>query len=181
MKPRPLPAHISSLLDTFAASPRLVAHLTLVHDVACTLIARLDEIWPSLTYDRDAVRIGTAIHDIGKIQHPEELSAPGNKHEAAGESVLLAHGFPAIDARFARTHGQWETTPNATLADLLVVWADNLWRGKRNESLEAAICQEIVRQTNETQWQAFLALDDIATAITADADARISWQSQQPI
>jgi len=28
--------------------------------------------------------MGAALHDIGKVLHPEELSGPGNAHEIAG-------------------------------------------------------------------------------------------------
>ncbi len=63
MQLRPLPTPVSALLDDLHAPPRLVAHLALVHDVARTLVSSLDEPWPSLSYDRDAVRIGFQIVD----------------------------------------------------------------------------------------------------------------------
>ena len=47
MNLEPLPPEVDDLLRRLTASPRLVAHLTLVHDVACTLTARLDAAWPS--------------------------------------------------------------------------------------------------------------------------------------
>jgi putative nucleotidyltransferase with HDIG domain len=156
----------------------LVAHLTLVHDVSCLLTAQLDATWPALRYDRAAVQIGAALHDIGKTAHPEELVQPGHAHEAAGEVVLREHGFPAALARFARTHRQWadELTPQPE--DWLVALADTWWRGKREELLEAAVCHWIAEQTQTAQWEVFTALDDIATAITARADARLAWQRQ---
>lgn len=111
MNVAPLPPEIDALLRRMHASPRLIAHLTLVHDVACTLIERLDAAWPTLHYDREAVRIGAVTHDIGKTVHPDEVTHPGYAHEAAGETLLLAQGFPNTLARFARTHGQWSATP----------------------------------------------------------------------
>ena len=149
------------------APPRLVAHLTLVHDVSCLLTAQLHATWPALRYDRTAVQVGAALHDIGKTVHPEELTQPGHAHEAAGEVLLGEHGFPETLARIARTHRQWpdELTPQPE--DLLVALADTWWRGKREEQLEAAVCRWIAEQMQLAQWQVFTALDDIAAGITA--------------
>jgi hypothetical protein len=91
----PLPPEVADLLRRLRASPRLVAHLTLVHDVACTLTARLDAEWPTLAYDRTAVHMGAAIHAIGKTTHPEELTQPGHAHELAGAGLLRAQGCSA--------------------------------------------------------------------------------------
>jgi putative nucleotidyltransferase with HDIG domain len=178
---RPLPVEAAALLETLGASPRLVAHLTLVHDVACTLIASFEMAWPSLSYDRDAVRLGAAIHDIGKIVHPEELAAPGHLHESAGEALLQAQGWPKEVARFARTHHQWgaETTPH--LENCIVALADTLWRGRRDASLETAFCAAVAQQTREPAWQVFLALDEIASRVSAEADLRLAWHNQHAV
>ena len=172
----PLPTEVADLLRRLMAPPRLVAHLTLVHDVACTLTARLDAAWPTLAYDRTAVRIGAAIHDVGKTVHPEELTHPGHAHEQAGERLLLAQGFPEALARFARTHSQWAAAPASQPEDLLVALADGWWRGKRDDQLEAAVGRWIAHQTQAAHWQVFASLDDIATSITTSADARLAWQ-----
>ncbi len=37
----PLPSEVADLLSQLDAPPRLAAHLTLVHDIACKLTARL--------------------------------------------------------------------------------------------------------------------------------------------
>src|SRR5260370_12798649 len=86
----PLPAQVVSLLEELHAPPRLVAHLRLVHDVARTIISRLDRAWPNLIYDRQAVLIGAATHDIGKIVHPQGFSHPRDAHEKAGDAILTA-------------------------------------------------------------------------------------------
>jgi hypothetical protein len=176
-----MPPEVVSLLERLAAPPRLVAHLTLVHDVAYTLIDRVDEAWPDLSYDREAVRFGAATHDIGKVAHPEELTRPGHMHEAAGETLLRCHGYPDELARFARTHGEWASEPAPLLEDVLVALADKWWRGSRNESLEGVVCQLISQQVGADQWQVFLALDDLATDIAADADRRLAWQNQHTV
>src|SRR5215469_17385942 len=89
---KPLPPSVDDLLRQLKASPRLVAHLTLVHDVACRLTERLNADWGQmLAFDRAAVRMGAAVHDIGKTVIPEELTLPGHAHEAAGEALLRTH------------------------------------------------------------------------------------------
>jgi len=47
----PLPTQVVRLLEALHAPPRLVAHLRLVHDVAKTIISRLDQAWSNLVYD----------------------------------------------------------------------------------------------------------------------------------
>lgn len=173
-----LPPEVADLLSRLKAPLRLVAHLRLVHDGACRLTARLDAAWPTLRYDRAAVRMGAALHDIGKIVHPEELTQPGHAHELAGESLLRAEGFSDALACFARTHGLEADDPMLQPEDLLVKLADTWWRGKRDDRLEAATCRWIEQQTLMAQWEVFAILDDIASDITADADARRAWQQQ---
>jgi putative nucleotidyltransferase with HDIG domain len=181
MNLHPLPLQVHTLLRELFAPPRLVAHLTLVHDVACTLTAQLDASWPDLAYDREAVRLGAAVHDIGKVVHVEELSQPGHAHEAAGEERLRAHGFPDEIARFARTHNSWDEDSPPRAEDLLVALADTWWRGKRDTRLEAAVCQWIVEAVRAPEWQVFANLDDISTAIAAHADERLAWQQRSTV
>ena len=173
-----MPPHVTELLSQLGAPPRLVAHLTLVHDVACALTDRLDTIWPALRYDRAAVRLGAAVHDIGKTVHREELTHPGHAHEQAGETLLLSSGYSGNIARFARTHAQWDKDPAVQPEDLLVALADAWWRGKRDEQLEAAVAGWIAQETQDAQWQVFVQLDDIAAELTSMVDARLAWQNQ---
>jgi hypothetical protein len=168
----PLPADAARLLTELHAPARLVRHLSLVHDVAAALLDQLDAagaLPPAV--DRAAVCFGAATHDIGKTLHPEELSAPGAQHERAGESLLLAHGVPPHLARFARTHAAPED-----LEDLLVALADRLWRGKRDPALEDRLLTTLSAALSLPAWQLLLTLDDIATALTHDAPARLAHQ-----
>ncbi len=181
MRLRPLPDEVAHLLDALDAPPRLRAHLTLVHDVARTLMTQMDRTWPDLDYDHHAVALGAAIHDVGKVLYPDELSQPGHAHEAAGEALLIESGFPREMARFARTHRQWQAETTPPLEDLLVAVADALWRGNRELELEDALCQRIAAQTGEARWQAFARLDGIADEIAAGADARLNWQQQHAL
>ncbi|HEV8191354.1 MAG TPA: hypothetical protein VGP82_07690 [Ktedonobacterales bacterium] len=66
------------------------------------------------------------------------------------------------------------------IEDLLVALADTWWRGKRDRALETAVGAQIARHTDNAEWEVFVALDDIAAAVTSEADARLRWQTQHP-
>jgi hypothetical protein len=136
-----LPTQVAALLDGLNASPRLVAHLTLGHDVAATLVAALHRAWSTLVYGRGSVLLGAATHAIGKMLHPQELSRPGHGHEDAGVALRERAGCSQEQARFARTHAQTANAPSLAIEDLLVALADSLWRGKRDQRLKAASCE----------------------------------------
>ena len=177
MKYKKLPTQVAKLLDSVEAPPRLVAHLILVHDVASTLVDELREHWPNLPLDKHAILMGAAIHDIGKVLHTEELSRPGSRHEEAGTQLLIDKGFPADYARFARTHGSWDVEPTPSLEDLIVALADKIWRGVREQELEAKLADCILVSSGEQRWETYTKLDDIITGITKDSDLRLAWQA----
>jgi hypothetical protein len=163
------------LCGALRAPPRLVAHLTLVHDVAVELIAALDEHFPGLNLDREAVLFGAATHDLGKVVHPDELTAPGTRHEAAGEALLIAHGVAPALARFARTHGSWDF-PDTSLEDLLVALSDVVWKGKRVSDLDSGVAGTIATATARKHWEVWSDLDDILERLAAGAEDRLQWQ-----
>lgn len=162
------------LLEAERAPPRLVAHLILVHDVSARLVHALAHT--HLRVDGHLVRFGAATHDVGKTRVPAELSHPGRTHEALGERLLLAAGFDATSARFARTHGVAPADPSLTLEDLLVQAADTLWKGKRDQALDTAI----VRHFGEPAWQHFLTWDELAASLAAPAVDRLEWHRRFP-
>jgi hypothetical protein len=162
---RPLPPPVAELLLDLQAPPLLVAHLRLVHDVAWSLTDAIGRRRPAAPFDTTAVLFGAASHDIGKVHHPEELSAPGSAHEAAGERLLLRYGVPQHLARFAGTHGSW-TAPERTLDDLLVSLADQVWKGSRVPALE----QRVIRCTT---WE----VGDVLAGLAAGAPQRLAFQS----
>jgi HD domain len=176
-----LPPEVRDILAKYAAPPRLVAHLTIVSDVAIKLIKRLDTTWPMLEYDQERVLIGAATHDVGKSVYPNELAGPGTHHEEIGPQLLLESGFPEAHARFARTHAQWDREASVQLEDVLVAFADTIWKGKRNETLEQEIAQQIAKQCQEEPWQVYMKLDDIADELAKDAHDRITWQGEHTL
>ena len=133
---RPLPPTAADLCDRHAAPPRLVRHLALVHDAAAEVLAALSRSLPGLKVDADAVRLGSATHDLDKALHPDELTGPGDLHGRDGPALLEAHGLPPAVARFARTHGSWRRGEAVELEDLLVAAADLAWRGGRDDDLD---------------------------------------------
>jgi hypothetical protein len=174
-----LPPQIVELLKTTQAPPRLIAHLQLVHHVAMQLTHGVDKLWPTLQYDRQIVLFGAATHDMGKILYPHELTQSGKQHETVGPELLATHSFTNEQARFARTHGQWEITDN--FEDSLVALADKIWKGARVEALELKVTQHIARQCQQEMWDIYIKLDDLLTAIAQESDARINWQTRHSL
>lgn len=180
MKLKPLPDTAADLLATVEAPPRLVAHLTLVHDVAAQLVPAFQRAFPALVVDEAAVLFGAATHDIGKALAPSELSQPGKTHEPLGEDLLLRHGVSPALAHFARTHGFPVDDRTLTTDDLLVILADTVWKGRRDAPLENVITKALTR-LGTPAWKAFDLLDAVLTKTARDADARLAWQQGHPL
>ncbi|CAM5385609.1 HD domain-containing protein [Streptomyces canus] len=178
--PRPLPDEVARLLRTLDAPPRLAAHLRLVHDVACELVEWLEQRYPALPLDREAVLFGAATHDVGKAVHVSELSGPGSVHEEAGRELLLAHGTAPGLARFAATHASW-TLPDIGLEDLLVSVADKIWKNKRVPELEDLVVRRLAEVSGRAVWEEFLYVDDTLTAVGDGAQERLAFQAAHPV
>lgn len=176
LQPRDLPFDAKNLLTTLNAPSRLVAHVSLVHDAAAEILDALQGRWPDLKIDEDAALFGAAIHDAGKILHPNELTGPGNKHEQDGPGLLQQHGVSPERSRFARTHGTWKTEQNLALEDLLVALADHSWKGSRNEALETMVAGRIAESLGTETWEAFMGLDEIVAEVASRGEERLAWQ-----
>jgi HD domain len=159
-----LPELAKRLCVELKAPPRLVAHLTLVHDAACELVQGLEDRFPGFHFDHGAVLFGASSHDLGKILHPAELSGPGHRHEDDGPTLLEPHGVPPHLTRIARTHATWDREP-VEIEDLLVALADKVWKGQRNEILEGVIVDRIASATGITKWEVFSRIDEILASI----------------
>jgi hypothetical protein len=178
---RPLPKQVEEICLKDNAPPRLVAHLTLVHDVACSLVEECQARLPGLKLDAESVTFGAATHDIGKALYPAELVEAGSRHEAEGERLLRECGVEASRARFARTHAAWRTDASLSLEDLFVTLADTYWKGKRLPELDGVVAKRVAAQTAGEEWEVYLVLDDILQKIWAGADQRLAWQSKFPV
>ena len=175
---RPLPDGVEDLLDEVGAPPRLVAHLTLVHDVACHLLDTLAIVAPAAELLAAAVQFGAATHDIGKSLHPSELSGLGTKHETAGRQLLDARGAGEY-ARFCETHGFTEFS-QLGLEDLTVIVADKIWKGKRVDELEEAFARSAARATPNEFWTIYQEITSKLDQLSEGAADRLSWMSQFP-
>jgi putative nucleotidyltransferase with HDIG domain len=172
-----LPDHVIELLRGLKAPGRLVAHLTLVHDVATQLTSRIKYEYPDLHFDEQAVLFGAATHDIGKTSFPAELVGPGSMHEECGAEILKKFGIPDSLARFTRTHASWKSK-GVTNEDLLVAIADKIWKGNRQDDLEQALVYRISLVLSKPEWEVFASLDTILSDLGRDADRRLEWQSK---
>lgn len=173
-----LPPEAARVVQEVEPDPYLLAHLVLVHDTAFHLVEAISENWPDLVLDTQMVLLGAALHDIGKVRHPEEMSAPGSRHHEAGFSLLQELGLDEGQARFARTHGAWRREEALTLEDLVVALADVIWAGGRERELEDMVAEGLNAVDGRELWETFLDLDDILTRLTQDAELRLVWQTQ---
>ncbi|WP_416958841.1 HD domain-containing protein [Streptomyces sp. Agncl-13] len=176
----PLPDRVVELLSELGSPPRLAAHLRAVHDVAHQLVVWVEQRYPDVVFDRDAVLFGAATHDVGKTVHVSELSGPGAAHEKAGQTLLLGHGVSPELARFAATHASWARSPVGP-EDLLVSLADKIWKNKRVPELEDLVVARLTEATGRAVWEEFLALDEVLARIGDGADERLAFQASFPI
>ena len=159
------------LLRALGATPHLLRHLQLVGEAGDELILGLQEL--DVEIDVGFVRLGIAIHDAGKIVHPEELRGPGSEHEPTGEALLLQHGVQPEIARCCLSHARYETM-DVRLEELLVALADKLWKGKRVEHLEARVVDAVSERLNCDRWDIFNRLDDCFESIANSGDDRLA-------
>jgi len=178
MNLRSLPPRVQDLFDELNVPARLRWHSILVHDVASEVVDRLRRSFQNLSLDDEAILQGAALHDLGKILHPEELIGPGKQHEIDGPQFLEENGIEPHIARFARTHGSWKHEI-VGLDDLVVALADNLWKGRRNEELEAIVVEAIARQMGQEKWLVFGQLDEIFAEIASEGASRLAMQLRE--
>jgi HD domain len=159
------------LLRALGAPSRLQQHGEIVAEVAFQLSDALSSA--GIEHDGQMVLVGAALHDAGKIIHPEELDLPGHEHEAAGERLLLDHGISPRLARVCRTHGAWDDA-ELSLEELLISLADHLWKGTREPRPEAAIIATASAQVGIEEWEMLLKLDTEFERIAARGTARLA-------
>jgi hypothetical protein len=158
------------LLRDLGASERLIQHARLVRGAADVVLRELEVLGVSI--DIRVVRFGAALHDVGKIAHPQELCEPRSLHEREGELMLLARGIEPAIARCCTSHAAWNS-PDVSLEELVVALADKLWKGKREAALELLVTDEIANRLNVTRWEVFDPLDRAFEEIAAGGSARV--------
>lgn len=158
------------LLREIGAPPRLYRHAELVGEAADLLLDGLKRF--NAQIDEDYVRVGAALHDIGKLINPTELLGPGSQHESDGERLLLSHGATPDVARVCRSHAQWDTVAE-TFEELLIALSDKLWKGARVARLEELVIDHLAQSLQKDRWHCFTELDTLFENVAATADSRL--------
>ncbi|MGJ8624797.1 MAG: HD domain-containing protein [Yoonia sp.] len=160
-----------NLIQSLGASRRLEKHLELVGEVGRGLTSKLDEL--GVQYNKTFVQIGIAIHDAGKIIHPEELEMGGHLHESAGEILLLEQGVDADIARCCRSHSQYDNM-SVSFEELIIALADTLWKGTRAADLELRVIDAVAARLCTDRWAVFELLDRCFEEMASEGDERLS-------
>jgi hypothetical protein len=163
-------AEAIQLLHRLGAPARLVRHHELVAEAANEILGAIT-LETGLTVDRERVLLGAALHDCGKIRHPEEMRGPGHAHEATGEQMLLAAGVSAEIARACRFHCDWASSED--FEDLLVALADKLWKGYRDERLEMRVVDAVAAKISTPAWEVFARLDPLFERVAEAGPERL--------
>jgi len=163
-------ADAHELLRSLGAPPRLIRHAELVGEAAALVLQQLQAL--GLTCDAKTIELGAALHDAGKILHPQELSESGSQHETAGERLLLEHGVQPTVARCCSSHGQWNL-PDVSFEERTVALADKLWKGKRETDLELSIIDDVAKRLGISRWDVFESLDSTFEQIAANGTERL--------
>lgn len=159
-----------SLLVDLGAAPRLLRHVELVHEAADLILRKLAALHVPIR--PDFVRVGVALHDVGKVLHPAELDAPGSYHEPDGEALLLRSGVSPELARVCMSHARWDAM-DVSLEELVIALADKLWKGVRNPRLEERCVDAIAAVLGKTRWDVFIELDSAFEDVAAAGQQRL--------
>jgi putative nucleotidyltransferase with HDIG domain len=159
------------LLRNIGTTDKLIKHVELVGEAGEQIIKKLEE--KKIKIDKNYVRIGIILHDVGKILHPNELKEKGNKHEEAGEKLLLEKGVEPKYARCCRSHAQWNEM-ECSLEELLVALSDNLWKGSRKEALENLVINRLAVLLNCDYWDLFIEFDSFFEFVASFGLDRLS-------
>jgi len=164
-------AEAIELLIKMGASEHLINHVRLVGEAAEILLQTCEAM--NVPIDSAFVKVAVAVHDIGKIVHFHEMSAPGSQHEPRGEKILLAQGVSPKIARCCLSHARWHKM-ECSLEELIVALADTLWKGKRIDALELEVIDNIARILRKDRWDVFPELDSQFEAIANEGGNRLS-------
>jgi hypothetical protein len=161
---------VYTFLNEHGASPKLIRHAQFVVEAAKLLCEQLLRL--NITFGEHFIVIGAALHNAGKIKHPEELVQAGTLHEKTGEKFLLELGVNPKLARVCRSHAQWKRL-ECSLEELIIALADNLWKGKRNEELEQVFLSRLLEVSIHEKWKLFIESDSCFENIAAQGSTRL--------
>ncbi|WP_199724833.1 HD domain-containing protein [Noviherbaspirillum saxi] len=158
------------LLQALGAPTRLLVHVQLVGEAADRLVQEYSDL--GITFDARLIELGVAVHDTGKIKHPEELDQSGSLHEPAGKIMLLANGVQAEVAQCCVSHAQWQGS-EVSFEERSIALADKLWKGKREEALELLVIDDVAARLGVDRWDVFSRLDSVFEEIAAEGGERL--------
>lgn len=164
------------LLKQLGASKRLVDHAQFVGEAADQLLSEFKTL--GVICNLQVIELGAILHDSGKIEYPEELSASGSLHEQAGQALLLAHGVQPEIASCCATHGA-RNLAGMSFEERVVALADKLWKGKREAALELSVIEETAARLGLSRWDVFERLDTAFEKIAVDGAVRIQRSKPQ--
>lgn len=165
------PSDAYALLKRLGAPRHLIRHLQLVGDAVDELLRGYQAL--KIPIDALFVRLGVAVHDAGKILHPEELLGPGSQHEEAGRALLVKHGVQPKIAQCCISHAAWQQS-NVTFEERTIAIADKLWKGKRESGLEMLVVDEAARKIGKDRWDLFIPLDSLFEDIASKGVRRLA-------
>lgn len=177
MSIRDLPIEAKEAFKRLDAPPRLVRHHEVVHEVACRIIEGLLKKYPETVFFNGRIAaLGAAIHDIGKVKHQGEITGPGEKHETSGPAVAKAAGLPEEIHGFARLHKAINASPKEVSTEMLIAaLADVVWKGSRDNDLEALLVGRITKETLVGPFEADAVLDRIIGSIAGHSDQFLEY------
>ena len=157
--------NINKLLNEVKAPKQLREHLAIVNEVSLKLIDRITSSWPEIKrhLDKELILDGAEVHDIGKAIHQEELYKPGERHEQAGYELLKKLGYDESICKFAKLYDKGNRT---NINYLIVMIADIIWKGSRNDEIETLLCNKISEIAHLKTYQVWLELDCILERIS---------------
>lgn len=153
---------------------QLTRHLEMVYETAGLLLKEFDTYFDEPDrIDHDLVLMGAAVHDLGKVFHPAEVTGYGNEHETL--PVVMALIDAGIDPRaayFAKLHSERAITKDLNV--LLVCLADTTWNGGRDTDLELKIAEVMGGEV----WHHVTRLDGICERVGRKGPKRLQYQKE---
>lgn len=158
-----------ALLRQNGAPQRLLVHVELVGEAGEAIISELERLGAEL--DKDFIRSGIVLHDIGKTIHLSELDQDGDLHGEVGRELLRQEGVEPRLAQVCVSHVDW--TRAETLEELVIACSDKLWKGRRVADLEEALVRRVTTVLGLEYWDVFQRMDSCFESIADGADERL--------
>ena len=157
------------LLRRLGAPARLLVHVELVAEAGEAIISELESLGTII--DKDFIRCGILLHDVGKTVHLPELGQEGEQHGKTGRALLLEEGIEPRIAEVCVSHSAWREAK--TVEELVIACADKLWKGKRVADLEELLARRVSDELQLEFWGVFMRMDSCFEAIAGGGDERL--------